>query len=305
MTIRQDATTPSSNAAAPARRGAAPLRRVLSPESMVPPQARASTRDALYAVTAAPGPAATAAASEPRCRPGSLPAAVQIRPPINACLRWRFRAPTPRRYRRSRPPRRRVRARARGQRATAGRRPGRDRRTAARSRWNRRARGGPRGGPGGGAAVRPPPRAPAASASRRSRSSNSGSSGPTSSLARSSRTPVGSPCASRTIRPPGGSGVSAPIPARSSTEALAQPAWPSTRLRYTNRPGRSMAAWPGNVSAPQAAWLQPLPSSQPPGAAGRAASSSRRAASEPIPPSSAKSACPRRAFSSDRPRLSR
>ena len=57
--------------------------------------------------------------------------------------------------------------------------------------------------------------------------SSFGTSRPTRSMALSFRTPVGSPFASRTTVPPGGSAVSRVTLARRSAIELAQPVWPS------------------------------------------------------------------------------
>ena len=55
--------------------------------------------------------------------------------------------------------------------------------------------------------------------------------GAISSTARSSRRPVGSPAASRTIRPPNGIGRRGVIPAAASAAVLTQAAWTSSESR--------------------------------------------------------------------------
>jgi hypothetical protein len=94
----------------------------------------------------------------------------------------------------------------------------------------------------------------------------------TSAWARSTSTPVGAPAASRISLPPGGSAVFASIPASARAFALAQPAWPSTRVRYTGWPleTRSRSAAVGNCCPGQSFWSQPRPSSHcPAGGRGR------------------------------------
>src|SRR5260370_40210650 len=56
-------------------------------------------------------------------------------------------------------------------------------------------------------------------------------------VAASRRTPVGLPCASWTIWPPGGSGVFAVMFARRNVTELASDSWPSWRLTHTGGVG--------------------------------------------------------------------
>ncbi len=81
----------------------------------------------------------------------------------------------------------------------------------------------------------------------------------------STKMPVGSPRASRTMRPPGGSGVARVIPAISRARRFTHSAWPSTRSRYT---GFSIVASRsrevGNSGVVQSFWSHPRPWSHSP-----------------------------------------
>ncbi len=72
-----------------------------------------------------------------------------------------------------------------------------------------------------------------ARASRRARSAGPGGGirRPTSGRAVSRSTPVGSPSASRSITPPGGSGIPRETPARASAAELATAMWLQVRVR--------------------------------------------------------------------------
>jgi len=65
------------------------------------------------------------------------------------------------------------------------------------------------------------------------------SGGATSAWALSTKTPVASPAASRTISPPAGAAVSREILARAMALALARAAWPSARSRTTGLSGET------------------------------------------------------------------
>ena len=66
-------------------------------------------------------------------------------------------------------------------------------------------------------------------------------------MALSMKMPVGSPPASRTMRPPGGSGVTRVTWAAFMAARLAQPAWPSTRSTKTGFEIWSRSACVGNA----------------------------------------------------------
>ena len=83
----------------------------------------------------------------------------------------------------------------------------------------------------------------------------------TSSVAPSTNTPAGLPCASRSMRPPAGSAVARVTPASLIAALLAHAAWPSTRLNQT---GRSATAASSSVAVGkrpsfQITWFQPPP----------------------------------------------
>jgi len=78
---------------------------------------------------------------------------------------------------------------------------------------------------------------------------------------------VGSPAASRWIRPRGGSGVARVMPASSMARRLTQALWPSVDSSSTGRSPTAasrVARW--GPAAPKASMTQPPPSTQ--GAAG-------------------------------------
>ncbi len=112
--------------------------------------------------------------------------------------------------------------------------------------------------------VRPRARSSRSAVSRLAASSPTSSAGTwrsTRPIAASTSTPVASPLASRSMRPPAGSGVSRVMPASCSARLLAQPAWPSTRLSQTGRwlSAESNSAAVGKRPSFQAAWFQPPP----------------------------------------------
>jgi hypothetical protein len=81
---------------------------------------------------------------------------------------------------------------------------------------------------------------------------------------------VGSPAASRSIRPLGGSGVARVIPASSRARRLTQALWPSVDSSSTGRSATTasrVAAW--GPAVPKASITQPPPSTQ--AASGRSA----------------------------------
>ncbi len=113
------------------------------------------------------------------------------------------------------------------------------------------------------------PREASASAARRNAATTSSSDsfgrrGVTSSLARSSRMPVGCPEPSRTIFPPAGSRVALETPPAPSAGRFSHPACPSVRARNTGRPreAASSVSDVGSACVPHAAWLQPAPVTQ-------------------------------------------
>ncbi len=105
-----------------------------------------------------------------------------------------------------------------------------------------------------------------------------------SSAALSTKTPEGVPSARRTMRPPGGSGVAAPIPAASRALLLTQTAWPSTRSATAGRSdtaaSRSLAS--GNFWPAQRFWSQPRPCAQAPAGRPAALAAMRRAACDAL-----------------------
>jgi hypothetical protein len=86
-------------------------------------------------------------------------------------------------------------------------------------------------------------------ASSHSAAVGSGTRRPTRSAASSCRVPVGSPAASRSIRPRAGSGVVRSMPARCSARLLTQAPWPSRLTRYTGR-SATMASSSAAVGVP-------------------------------------------------------
>ena len=88
-----------------------------------------------------------------------------------------------------------------------------------------------------------------------------GTARPTSRMAPSTNTPVGSPLLSRMICPLAGADVSLVTLARRIASELAHPAWPSTRLSQTGRSGAtaSSTAAVGNAPPGQRLWSQLRP----------------------------------------------
>ena len=93
----------------------------------------------------------------------------------------------------------------------------------------------------------------------------------------STKTPAGFPCASRSTDPPAGSFVSLFTPAFCIAMALARPACPSTRSRYTGWSGtaRVSASCVGKRVSPQSFWSQPRPITHSPLGVVRARSTTR------------------------------
>ena len=98
----------------------------------------------------------------------------------------------------------------------------------------------------------------------------------TSDIALSTKTPVGSPWASRRILPPGGSFVSRSTCAWRIAIALTQAAWPSTRSRKTGFGIWSSAACVGNLPSAKRFWSQPRPMTHAPRPPPRPAEKARR-----------------------------
>ena len=121
-------------------------------------------------------------------------------------------------------------------------------------------------------------------ASRRLRTSRvgGGTFEATSPCAVSTKTPAGAPDASRMMRPPEGSAVAAVRPAIASARVLAQPAWPSTRTRYTGRSrrgrGRARPRW-GTASRASRSGPSRAPAATRPAAACCARAATRSSAS--------------------------
>ena len=128
------------------------------------------------------------------------------------------------------------------------------------------------------------PRSPASSSSSIRAGVGAGSRARTSACAASTSTPVGAPSAPRRIRPPGGSGVSRPIPASASASAFTQQACPSTRSSTAGRSGtaRVSVAAVGNRDPGQRFWSQPRPRTQASPGAARAPSAARAAHSSSL-----------------------
>ena len=131
-----------------------------------------------------------------------------------------------------------------------------------------------------------------------SASEGGGSAPATREAAASSSTPVGTPAGSRTMRPPGGSGVDAVTPAASSAAELHHTRWPSLLHSTTGGCGTtgSRSARVGSPSGHRLA-SQPLPTTHRPGAAARAALWTRSTASRFVaaPSSDTPAACRPRA----------
>lgn len=98
------------------------------------------------------------------------------------------------------------------------------------------------------------------------------------SMAASSSTPPGRPAASRWILPPGGSGVTGPMPARTSARRFTHAACPSTRISTTGWSGTARSRMSAVGKAPpQRFWSQPRPFTHDPGGSDRARSAAREA----------------------------
>src|SRR6202167_96956 len=98
------------------------------------------------------------------------------------------------------------------------------------------------------------------------------------SMAASFSTPVGSPATSRTMVPPGGSGVSRVMPASCNACELGSAMWPSSRLTKTGWPAltASISRGVGRRTGVQSSWSHPPPVIQRPGGSLAANSAMRR-----------------------------